>query len=133
MYPSFPKSVPFDPFGSISIFLIGRRYSHSQEIKSKRRALSSGVSFQTLIKSSFFVQYRYYRALENATQDKLYRACGEEVINACLEGYNGTILAYGQTGAGKTYSMFGPDGINLHDVDYHGVMPRAFQHVREIP
>jgi len=26
-----------------------------------------------------------------------------------LQGYNGTIFAYGQTGAGKSFTMFGPD------------------------
>lgn len=29
------------------------------------------------------------------------------VIEQCLDGYNGTIFAYGMTGSGKTYSMRG--------------------------
>jgi hypothetical protein len=28
----------------------------------------------------------------------------------CFEGYNMTILAYGQTSSGKTYTMMGPEG-----------------------
>jgi len=29
------------------------------------------------------------------------------MINEILNGYNGTIFAYGPTGSGKTYSMYG--------------------------
>jgi hypothetical protein len=33
----------------------------------------------------------------------------KEVTNKFIEGYNGTIFAYGSTGSGKTYTMFGND------------------------
>jgi len=39
------------------------------------------------------------------------------------------ILACGQTGAGKTYSMIGLDGIDIQDIDYHRIVPRSIQHV----
>jgi kinesin family protein 15 len=28
-----------------------------------------------------------------------------------MEGFNGTIFAYGQSGSGKTFSMLGPDEV----------------------
>ena len=31
-------------------------------------------------------------------------------VDALLDGYNGTVMAYGQTGAGKTFTMMGPSG-----------------------
>lgn len=34
---------------------------------------------------------------------------GKEVTDKFIEGYNGTIFAYGSTGSGKTYTMFGQD------------------------
>jgi len=43
----------------------------------------------------------------NGTQEKVFDACTEDIIRACLEGYNGAILAYGQTGAGKTFTIAG--------------------------
>ena len=42
-----------------------------------------------------------------------------------LEGYNGTVFAYGQTGCGKTHSMVGvPESESLQ-----GIIPRCFGHV----
>lgn len=38
------------------------------------------------------------------------------IITSCVDGYNVCIIAYGQTGAGKTYTMMGtPDrpGVNI--------------------
>ena len=42
-----------------------------------------------------------------------------------LEGYNGTIFAYGQTGCGKTHTMMGvPTDANLR-----GIIPNCFAHI----
>ncbi len=32
---------------------------------------------------------------------------GEAVVDNCMAGFNSSIFAYGQTGAGKTYTMQG--------------------------
>lgn len=46
-----------------------------------------------------------------------------------LNGYNGTIFAYGQTSSGKTHTM---EGV-ISDPELHGIMPRIindiFQHI----
>ena len=47
-------------------------------------------------------------------------------------GINGTIFAYGQTGAGKTYSIMGVDAQNSQDLlvsEKKGVLPRALDFV----
>jgi len=38
-----------------------------------------------------------------------------------MDGYNGTIFAYGQTSSGKTWTMTGPD---VSDVENQGIIPR---------
>ncbi|GMF19270.1 unnamed protein product [Phytophthora lilii] len=43
-----------------------------------------------------------------ATQEDVFAAV-EPSVQACLEGYNATIFAYGQTGTGKTHTLFGRD------------------------
>jgi hypothetical protein len=44
-----------------------------------------------------------------------------------LEGYNGTIFAYGQTGTGKTHTMSGADDMSI--MEERGIMPRSFTDV----
>jgi len=41
------------------------------------------------------------------TQGEMYGAVAQDIVDGVLEGYNGTILAYGQTGTGKTFTVFG--------------------------
>ena len=43
------------------------------------------------------------------------------MVNQVLSGYSGTIMAYGQTGAGKSFTMMG----STMDYKYRGIMPRA--------
>ena len=43
----------------------------------------------------------------SASQDKLYRNAVLPVLSKFAEGYNACIIAYGQTGTGKTYTMLG--------------------------
>ena len=46
-----------------------------------------------------------------ATQAEIYDELITPLLSSCLEGYNATALAYGQTGAGKTYTTLGPTNI----------------------
>ena len=48
-------------------------------------------------------------------------------MNNILEGYNGTIFAYGQTGTGKAHTMTGVEG----DAELEGIMPGAFNQIFE--
>ena len=43
-----------------------------------------------------------------------------------LNGYNGTVFAYGQTGAGKSYTMMGSD---IDDVETKGIIPRIVEQI----
>lgn len=44
----------------------------------------------------------------DATQRTLYEDLAVPILNKALEGYNGTIFAYGQTGSAPRSSMLGP-------------------------
>ncbi|CAH8491006.1 unnamed protein product [Heterobilharzia americana] len=46
---------------------------------------------------------------ENSTQRDLYDESFRDLIDSVLEGFNGTIFAYGQTGTGKTFTIQGRD------------------------
>mmetsp|Transcript_26448 Transcript_26448/g.39265 ORF Transcript_26448/g.39265 Transcript_26448/m.39265 type:complete len:530 (+) Transcript_26448:153-1742(+) len=47
------------------------------------------------------------------------------LIESVLEGFNGTIFAYGQTGCGKTFTMQGPN----NPPEMRGVIPNSFSHI----
>ncbi|XP_064634867.1 kinesin-like protein KIF21A isoform X2 [Lineus longissimus] len=63
-----------------------------------------------------------------STQEMLYNMCARSLIEGCLEGYNATIFAYGQTGAGKTYSMGTGFDVNASPEEI-GIIPRAVDHL----
>uniref|UniRef100_A0A665VID3 Kinesin-like protein n=1 Tax=Echeneis naucrates TaxID=173247 RepID=A0A665VID3_ECHNA len=61
----------------------------------------------------------------NTTQVQFYNAVAQKIVKDVLEGYNGTIFAYGQTSSGKTHTMEG----KLHDGDMMGIIPRIVQDI----
>ena len=44
-------------------------------------------------------------AAPNITQKEMFELAAKSIVDSCLEGYNGSIFAYGQTGAGKTFTI----------------------------
>jgi Tfp pilus assembly pilus retraction ATPase PilT len=55
------------------------------------------------------------------TQVEVFEQCKlGSVIDHMLEGYNSTVLAFGQTGAGKTYTMEGIDDKRSKSIDSPG-------------
>ncbi|XP_025049106.1 kinesin-like protein KIF21B [Alligator sinensis] len=61
-------------------------------------------------------------------QEQIYTTCVGKLIEGCFEGYNATVLAYGQTGAGKTYTMGTGFDMNISDEE-QGIIPRAISHL----
>lgn len=51
--------------------------------------------------------YSYDQVLYQCSQEEVFMASGLPVVDNCMAGYNSSIFAYGQTGAGKTYTMLG--------------------------
>ncbi|GIJ92359.1 kinesin heavy chain isoform 5C [Aspergillus pseudoviridinutans] len=47
-------------------------------------------------------------------------------VDDILNGYNGTVFAYGQTGAGKSYTMMGSD---IDDPEGKGIIPRIVEQI----
>lgn len=43
----------------------------------------------------------------NCSQSFIYEQSAFSLVDSVLDGYNGTIFAYGQTGCGKTHTMMG--------------------------
>lgn len=61
----------------------------------------------------------------SSKQFELYDETFRPLVDSVLQGFNGTIFAYGQTGTGKTYTMEGVRG----DPEKRGVIPNSFDHI----
>uniref|UniRef100_A0A915Q807 Kinesin-like protein n=1 Tax=Setaria digitata TaxID=48799 RepID=A0A915Q807_9BILA len=59
---------------------------------------------------------------EESDQFSVYNIAAREIVDNVLKGYNGTILAYGQTGTGKTFTMSGTNSCP-------GIIPNSFAHI----
>uniref|UniRef100_A0A667ZB88 Kinesin-like protein n=1 Tax=Myripristis murdjan TaxID=586833 RepID=A0A667ZB88_9TELE len=63
--------------------------------------------------------------LHHVSQEEVYARVGRRAVLGALEGYNGTVMCFGQTGAGKTYTMTG----STESYKQRGIIPRALQEV----
>lgn len=63
----------------------------------------------------------------DTTQEGFYTGAAKPIVADILQGYNGTIFAYGQTSAGKTHTM---EGV-MHDQNLKGVIPRIVNDIFE--
>ena len=57
----------------------------------------------------------------------MFDCCAKDIVKSVVDGYNGTIFCYGQTGAGKTFTMSG----STLNYKYRGMIPRAISSVFE--
>ncbi|XP_023499133.2 kinesin-like protein KIF21A isoform X10 [Equus caballus] len=64
----------------------------------------------------------------DSQQEQIYAQCIEKLIEGCFEGYNATVFAYGQTGAGKTYTMGTGFDVNIIEEE-QGIISRAVKHL----
>ena len=70
---------------------------------------------------------------QDTQQVQVYDTAARSTVDDVVAGFNGTIFAYGQTGAGKTFTMMGERGSDA----LMGVIPRAakqiFEHISGQP
>ncbi|XP_018668035.2 kinesin-like protein KIF9 [Ciona intestinalis] len=86
-----------------------------------RKNVSSEVVNNQLLNWSFRVD----GILHNASQDQVYDTVASDMTLNTLEGFNSTLLAYGQTGAGKTFTITGA----TENYKHRGLIPRAIAQV----
>ncbi|XP_053562891.1 kinesin-like protein KIF21B isoform X2 [Bombina bombina] len=74
---------------------------------------------------AFTYDYVFDMDTEQAT---VYETCVCNLVEGCFQGFNATVLAYGQTGAGKTHTM--GSGFDLMVTEEElGIIPRAVRHL----
>jgi len=70
-------------------------------------------------------KFKYHQILHNASQETVYASLTADVVQSVMDGVNGTIMSYGQTGAGKTFTMIG----DTRNYAHRGIAPRAIAQV----
>jgi len=81
------------------------------------------------------IDYNYDRVFDpTSRQVDMYETGVKPIVDSVLEGFNGSIMAYGQTSSGKTHTMLGPD---IDDDENKGIIPRMvegiFQKIESAP
>uniref|UniRef100_A0A7S0RP80 Kinesin-like protein n=1 Tax=Pyramimonas obovata TaxID=1411642 RepID=A0A7S0RP80_9CHLO len=61
---------------------------------------------------------------ESASQIRVYESVAAPIVESVMKGFNGTVMAYGQTGTGKTYTL-GQLGDGADGHAQRGIMVRA--------
>ncbi|KAG8501918.1 hypothetical protein CXB51_004693 [Gossypium anomalum] len=65
---------------------------------------------------------------ETASQKRVYEVVAKPVVESVLSGYNGTVMAYGQTGTGKTFTL---GRLGKNDASERGIMVRALEDIMD--
>lgn len=75
-------------------------------------------------------EYYFDRALAGSDNRVVYQGSISHLVKKVMEGYHGTVFAYGQTASGKTYTMTGT-------AEQPGIIPQAiddvFTYIKECP
>ena len=106
--------------------------------------MPDGLSIKTPAGKREARTFTYDKVLDaDSSQADAYLEGGRSSVRALLEGFNGTIFAYGQSGSGKTFTMLGPDsvvdaikeggseGIAEEVQEMYGLIPRAVGEIFE--
>lgn len=94
------------------------------EVTERERQRDMDLNPHLCVWQSFAFDYVYD---ENSTQEFVYENTAKQSVISVLEGYNATILAYGQTGTGKTHTM---EGFKYKIADpQRGIIPRSMEEI----
>ncbi|XP_046892998.1 kinesin-like protein KIF1A [Hypomesus transpacificus] len=115
---------------SVKVAVRVRPFNSREMAKDSRCIIQMSGNTTTIINpkqpkenKSFNFDYSYWshttpEDLNYASQLQVYRDIGVEMLQHAFEGYNVCIFAYGQTGAGKSYTMMG-----RQEKDQEGIIP----------
>lgn len=81
--------------------------------------LDAGLPDFMLIHGVAFADYVFGT---NSSNNDVFDNVVRPIVNATVNGFNGTVFAYGQTSSGKTYTMMGTS-------EEPGIIPMAVEHM----
>ena len=112
------------PFHPVSVFVRVRSHKGARE-RTRTLSVRSTADGATDSRSEVVLDSRSFvfdqAGDEGTSQARVFDVVGRPTLDAFLGGYNGTILCYGQSGSGKTYTMTGGKQ------DDRGLLPRLLE------
>jgi hypothetical protein len=82
-----------------------------------------------VIDSDHYIRSTYDQVFdESSTQEEIYEFVSP-ALSSTLKGFNCTIFAYGQTGTGKTYTMFGSGDSAFYQSPTRGLIPHSIEKI----
>jgi hypothetical protein len=113
--------VTVEPVGGMSI-----EVTTTEEGPGGRKKLDNNARNETRNDAAKTERFEFDAAFgDDSTQEQIFSECND-LVQSVIDGYNITIFAYGQTGAGKTFTMMGANTPELK-----GVCPRTVEAVFE--
>ena len=115
-----------DTKGNIKVFCRFRPISNHDESSNPILSLNflsnSSVSFKNPYDDNLPLVFSFDKIFPpEATQQEVYEQAAQPIIDSVFKGFNGTLMAYGQTASGKTFTMMGSD---ITGSENKGIIPR---------
>lgn len=104
--------------GSIRVYCRVRPLS-KKEVGQGDTSIAEAVNSMTI--SLDGQSFQFDSVWTPGTQEEVFEDC-KDLVQSAVDGYNVTMFAYGQTGAGKTFTMYGAPGME-------GTSPRTIQEI----
>ncbi|CAH1099428.1 unnamed protein product [Psylliodes chrysocephalus] len=120
------QDVKTDTVENVRVFVRIRPLKEGERTVINKEVVKSDKSTVTITKQGIVRTFKFSKIFdEKCNQIELYSNVAVPIVEQVLEGYNGTIFAYGQSGTGKTYTMIGDVG----NPDHQGIIPNIFSHI----
>lgn len=111
--------------------IVGCRFRPLNEKEKERGGMDLNVEFlpdnKTVILNQQFEGFGSQRFTydyvfpPSSEQLQVYESTALPIVDGVMQGFNGTVFAYGQTSSGKTFTMAGAD---IYDESLKGIIPR---------
>ncbi|XP_065213917.1 kinesin-like protein KIF19 [Planococcus citri] len=90
-----------------TIILEDNGTNQAENIYGKRKTSNNSTKKQQFVFDAVFA--------EDTSQEEMYNFTTKYLISEIISGYNGTIMAYGATGSGKTYTLMSTNNLENSD------------------
>jgi len=111
--------------GSIRVFCRIRPLSSKEKDEGDTSVTSAEGSMTLSVDNDGqAIKYNFDAVFIPGTQDEIFEDC-KDLVQSAVDGYNVTMFAYGQTGAGKTFTMYGVPG-------HEGTAPRTIKELYKV-